>query len=305
MEQEKVKQERVYTFYPGCSLEATGMGYKKSMDAVAEELEIQLIELEDWNCCGATAYMSVRELPSLAIASRNLAMAEPAGRDIVTPCSACYLVLNKTNRYLQESPEMKDKINAILAEAGLEYHGTLNVRHLFEVIITDIGLEEIRQSVRQELNGMKVASYYGCQLVRPYGLYENKEMPQKMEELVEILGGEALEYPMKVKCCGASLIASAPDIALVLIRDLLKCAKDIGAECIITPCPLCQFNLDVYQDKVAKKFNEHYSIPILYFTQLLGLALGVSPSRLGFEHSIVPVEPLLARYGLTAPVRSS
>lgn len=303
MAQEKANQERVYTFYPGCSLDATGVGYRKSTEAVAEELGIKLIELEDWNCCGATAYMSVRELLSFAIASRNLAMAEPLGRDLVTPCSACYLVLNKTNHYLEEFPEIKNKIDGILSDVGLEYKGTLRVRHLFEVLITDIGLEEIRESVRRELNGMKVASYYGCQLVRPYGLYEHKEFPENMEELVEVLGGEAVDYPMKVKCCGASLIGSAPDIALVLIRDLLKCAKDVGADCIITPCPLCQFNLDVYQDKISKKYNEEYKIPILYFTQLLGLALGVSPGRLGFEHSIVPVEPLLARYGITEPAR--
>lgn len=296
------RDELVYTFYPGCALDATGIGYRKSTIAVADAIGIKLLELEDWNCCGATAYMSVRELMSFAIASRNLAMAEPLGHDIVTPCSACYVVLNKTNRYLEEFPELKEKLTSILSEAGLEYNGRAKVRHLFEAIFTDVGLEEIKSCQRQALKGLRVASYYGCQLVRPYGLYDNKELPMQMEEMVSALGGASVYYPMKIKCCGASLIGSSPDVALVLIRDLLKCAKDNGADCIITSCPLCQFNLDVYQQRIEKKFNEKYGIPVLYFTQLLGLSFGIDPVRLGFEHLITPFEPLLMRYELTTAV---
>lgn len=299
----EVKRDKlVYTFYPGCSLEATAVSYRKSTMAVADELNMKLIELEDWNCCGATAYMSVRELMSFTIAARNLAMAEPFQRDIVTPCSACYLVLNKTNHYLAEFPELKEKLQSILAEAGLEYRGTTQVRHLFEVIYTDAGMERIKSACKRSLNGLKVACYYGCQLVRPYGLYGDKELPNQMEEMVSALGATCVYYPMKVKCCGASLIGSAPDIALILIRDLLKCAREQGADCIITPCPLCQFNLDVYQNKIEKKFNEKFNLPILYFTQLLGLAMGIDPVRLGFEHLIVPIEPVLVKYELSTSV---
>jgi heterodisulfide reductase subunit B len=303
MEQSNDNKMLEYTYYPGCSVEATAVGYRKSTMAAMERLGIRLIELDDWNCCGATAYMSVRELMSFAIAGRNLALAEPFGRDIVTPCSACYLVLNKANHYFHEFPEMRGKIDQVLAEADLEYHGSLKVRHLFEVVMTDVGIERMKELRAGDLNGLKVACYYGCQMVRPYGLYDKLEFPTQMEDMVEAFGGEGVDFPMKVKCCGSSLIGSAPDVAYILVRDILKCAKEQGAECIITTCPLCQFNLDVYQSKVARKLGETFNIPILYFTQIIGLGTGIPSRELGFNHLVVSPNAILEKRGLLASVK--
>ncbi len=304
MNNDKEKKPLEYTFYPGCSLEATGIGYKKSIEAITEKLGITLIELDDWNCCGATTYMSVKELVSFAISSRNLAMAEQFGRDVVTPCSACYLVLHKTNQYFQEYPELRRKLKTILAAAGLDYKGTLRVRHLFETIMSDVGTEGLNKAQKRDLGGLKIATYYGCQMVRPFGLYEHLELPNEMEKMVNALGGEAIEFPMKVKCCGASLIGSSPDVALVLIKDILDCAKEAGAECIMTPCPLCQFNLDVYQHKVEARFHVKYNLPVLYFTQIIGLTLGIPLKKLGFQHLAVSARRVLERYGLRQSVKA-
>lgn len=292
-------EEKVYTYYPGCALGATGKAYAISTEIVAPMLGMKLRELEDWNCCGATAYMSVRELTSFAIAARNLALAEPYQNDLVTPCSACYTVLNKTNRYLREFPDLKEKIDNILAEVDLKYSGTIEVRHLFNVMLEDVGIDEMKSLVKRDLKGLKVACYYGCQLVRPFaGDNEDEEMPEGMDQLVKALGAEPVYYPMKTKCCGGALIGTSQETALRLIKNLLMCARQNQADCIITPCPLCQINLDAYQSKVEKKYHMSFSLPILFHSQLIGLAIGAPIDKLGLETLIVPMEPALSKYAI-------
>lgn len=289
-------EEQVYTYYPGCSIEASSKGYEQSTRAVAERLGIRLIELEDWNCCGATAYMSVEELPSLVLAARNLALAESHGRPLVTPCPACFVTLSKTNSYLAEFPKLKEQVNEALDEADLSYNGTVEVYHLLSVLTNEIGAEAIQAKAKRDLHGLKVACYYGCQIVRPRQEFDDPEMPTTMDSLLAELGAEPIYFPMKTKCCGASLIASAQDVALRLVKDILICAQQYGAECIVTACPLCQLNLDAYQNRISQQYNLNFQLPILFFTQLIGLALGVSNESLGLRTNIVPAKPLFEKY---------
>lgn len=288
-------EERVYTYYPGCSLEATSKAYDRSTQAVAAQIGIKLIELPDWNCCGATAYMSVNELLSFSISARNLALAEQYGRPLVTPCAACFTTLNKTNTYLAEFPKLKEQVNEILDEAELEYNGTVQVRHLLSIFTHDVGADAIKAKVKRDLGGLKVACYYGCQIVRPLHEFDDPEMPNTLDTLINGLGAEAVYFPMKAKCCGGSLIGSTEDAALRLIKDILICAHQYEAKCIVTACPLCQINLDAYQERVRRRYNLDFQMPILFFTQLIGLALGVPDETLGLRSNIVSAESLVEK----------
>jgi heterodisulfide reductase subunit B len=263
---------------------------------VAKALDVDLIELEDWNCCGSTPYSSIDELASLSLAARNLALAEKTGLDLVTPCSSCYVTLGRANSCLREYPDLKAKVDEALAAGGLEYHGKVRVRHLFEVMIEDIGYGGIESKVNRKLGGLKVAPYYGCQIVRPGQGFDDTEFPESLDRLIESLGAEAVPFPLKSRCCGGSLIIPEEEVALGLIRKLLDSAATNGAECIITVCPLCQTNLDVYQGKVNKKFKTHYNMPVLFFTQLIGLAMGMSMKELAIGKGIVPATELLSRF---------
>ncbi len=286
-----------YTYYPGCSLESTGIAYDLSTREVCRALGIELEELEDWNCCGSTAYFAVDELLSLCFSGRNLALCEKQGTgDLVAPCSACYTVLRKTDRYVKEYPEVKAKFDAALAAGGLEYKGSVKVRHLAEVLLNDVGLATIESKVKRNLKGLKVATYYGCQLVRPELDFDHPEFPQSLGSLVEALGGEAVKFPLMSRCCGGSLIMSEERIALGLMDKLFRSALEGGAQVMITACPLCHLNLDSYQGKVNSAYNRNYNLPVIYFTQLLGLALGIEPQALGLNKNIVPATELLAAY---------
>jgi len=281
-----------YTYYPGCSVGATANLYQESIDAVTPDLDIRLEELKDWNCCGATAYFSVKEITSAAITARNLAMAEESDRDVVTPCSACYLMLNKVNHYFNEDPGMREKILQALDAGGLSYGGGVRVRHLIDVVTNDFGLENYGSLVKQDLSGLKVAPYYGCQIVRPEEGLDDSEKPVLMDQLIEALGAGVTPFEMKTKCCGASLMGTAEKHALRMCRDILQNAVDSGADCIAVLCPLCQMNLDVYQRKVNSLFKTKFNIPVIYFTQLIGLALGKDFRELGLNRLAVKMKPL-------------
>lgn len=288
---------KYYTYFPGCSSsEGSAKAYGRSAQAVSKVLETELIELDDWNCCGSTPYSTLDELASLCLAARNLALAEKRGVDLVTPCSACYVILRRTNSLLKEYPQLKGKVAEALAAGGLEYRGTVRVRHLLDVFAHDIGYGAIKTKVKRNLGGLKVAPYYGCQAVRPTPSFDHPEAPESLDELVASLGGEPVPFPLKSRCCGGSLIISEEASALDLIRQLLDCAVSNGARCIATICPLCQMNLDAYQGKVNKKFKTNFNLPVLFFTQLMGIAFGIDGRGLGLKMSIVPAERVLAKY---------
>lgn len=284
-----------YTFFPGCSSsEGTAAAYGESIRAIAPRLDLELVELEDWNCCGATPFMSTNELESLCVATRNLALAEKTGVELVTPCSACYSVLNRANTQLRQYPQTRAKVDDCLSAANLRYKGTVKVRHLFETIYTDVGPEAIRSKVTKPLSGLKVAPYYGCQILRPESSLDNQDNPQSFERIIASLGAEPTAFPLKTRCCGGSLVISELDLAAGLIRQLLESATANGANCVATLCPLCYTVLDAYQSIANKKFGSSYNVPIFFFTQLIGLALGVEPKALALEKSAISAGRVLA-----------
>ena len=288
---------KYYTYFPGCSSSEGGAkAYGWSAQAVSKALDIELVELNDWNCCGSTPSSSVDELGSLCLAARDLALAEKRELDLVTPCSACYVIFNRTNSYLKDYPSVKAKVDEALAAGGLEYHGTVRVRHLLDVFVNDIGYDEINSKVQRNLGGLKVAPYYGCQIVRPRFGFDHPEYPQSLDKLIASLGGEPVFFPLKSRCCGGSLIIPEEALALDLIKKLLDCAVSNGAECLTTVCPLCQTNLDAYQSRVNKRYETDFNLPILFFTQLMGAAFGLNEGDLGLKTNIVPVERVLAKY---------
>jgi heterodisulfide reductase subunit B len=289
-----------YSYYPGCSLKGTGRAYEESILAVFGALGVELKELDDWNCCGATAYMAVEELSAFALAGRNLALAEQDSAELLAPCSACYLVLNKTQRYVAEYPEIRQKVEQALKAIGLTYRGTAKIRHPLDVLVNDIGLKAISGKITQPLRGLRVVPYYGCQIVRPYATFDSQTHPVAMDQLLKATGAEVVNYPLKTRCCGGSQTGTLPEVGLRLAYILLKEAHKRGGDVLATVCPLCQFNLEGYQDKLASEYDDFVPMPVLYFTQLLGLALGLPAKQLGLRRSLVPSEPILARRNLHA-----
>jgi heterodisulfide reductase subunit B len=284
-----------YSYFPGCSLKGLGRAYEESLLPVMRHLGVDLVELEDWNCCGATAYMSVDEQKASVLAARNLAIAEKSGtRDLVTPCNACYLVLNKTKHNIADFPDINQGVQRALRDAKLTYSGNMPVRHPLDVLINDVGLDVIKEKVVLPLTGLKVAPYYGCQVVRPYATFDDAWNPTTMDRLLATLGAEVLHFPLKTKCCGGSLTGTIPEAGLRLTYILLKEAVRRGADVVATICPLCQFNLDAYHDQIERRWGPA-RIPTVYFTQLMGLAFGLEPKQLGLHRNFIPMKPLIAR----------
>jgi len=287
---------KYYAYYPGCSSEATAAGLGHSAMAITKTLDMELIELEDWNCCGSTPYGSLDGVESLAVVVRNLALGEKTGLDLVTPCNSCFVTLSNAQLRLKAHRELMNQVNEALAIANLEYHGNVKIRLLTEVLINDITPQTIASKVKHPLNGLKIAPYYGCQEARPSFGFDDPEFPQALDDLVTSLGADAVPYPLKNHCCGGALSISEEDLALELMHRLLSNAMKSGAQCIATACPLCQTNLDAYQSRVNSKFRTSYHIPILFITQLMGVAFGLSKDELGLKTNIVPTERVLARY---------
>ncbi|HZP01900.1 MAG TPA: CoB--CoM heterodisulfide reductase iron-sulfur subunit B family protein [Terriglobia bacterium] len=283
-----------YLYYPGCSLRGTGKAYEESLLAVYKVLGVEMEELEDWNCCGATAYMSTDEYEAFALAGRNLAIADQTELDLLAPCSACYLVLQKTQHYIQEYPHIARRLAKAFQNVGLNYKGTTKVRHPLDMLVNDVGLDQIKSKVKNPLKGLKVAPYYGCQIVRPYATFDLMYYPVSMDKILRACGAEVVDYPLKTRCCGGSQKGTLPEVGLSLIHILLKEAARRNAEVVSTVCPLCQFNLDAFQDEAARKYGD-IKMPVVYFTQLMGLALGVPAGDLGLDRNIVPADKVIEK----------
>jgi heterodisulfide reductase subunit B len=292
-----------YSYYPGCSLTRSAKPYDDSTKAISDLLGMELEEIEDWNCCGASEYFSVNRTAAYSLVARNLALAatQEDTKKIVAPCSACYLNLRKTDYYMGKYPEIKAKTNEALAAGDLSYEpGTLEVRHLFDAVVSDIGIDKISEKVTNPLSGLRVAPYYGCYIVRPvFGddPFDNPEYPMQLDELMSSLGATVVDFPLKAHCCGGHMTQISGDTAFELIRRLLHNADEYDADIIVTLCPMCQLNLDAYQSQVNRHFGTNYEIPILYFTQMIGLAMGVAPSELGIGKEIVSSSRVLRKIG--------
>jgi len=294
----------IYAYYPGCSLECNAAAYDISVRAVADLLDIKLVEIDDWNCCGATEYFTQNELAACAVIARNLALVDPKIDRLMAPCAACYLNLKKTDKLMADHPDLGEKVNLCLAAGGLNYQaGRVAVRHVLDVIVDEIGERAIRDKVVRPLTGLRVAPYYGCQVVRPIDNGDNPEYPMKMDRLFTWVGAEVVDYPVKAHCCGGHMTQISEPQAFELIRRLLQSAADYRADMILCMCPMCQLNLDGYQARVNGYFGTDFRLPIMYFTQMLGIAFGIEPQRLGFGKELVTAMPVLnARLGAPAAV---
>lgn len=288
---------KTYAYYPGCSLETMAASYHVSAVEVADRLGVELVEIEDWNCCGATAYSHVDELLAQVLCARNLALAEKEERlELVAPCSGCFKNLYFANDHMLDDPDLMEHMNFALEADELSYSGSVTVHHLLDMFATEIGIDVIAARVTDPLTGVKVAPYYGCQMTRPRKKDEtlqDVEGPTTFEDLLSAIGATPVDYPHRMRCCGASLIATNRPAALSMLRDLLQDAVSAGADVIATSCPLCQINLEVYQAEVNRELDTDFSMPIIYFTQLMGLALGAKPKKLGIGREIVKVAPIL------------
>jgi heterodisulfide reductase subunit B len=305
-------KENSYLFYPGCSMESNALAYHESLLAIQDTLDLKLAEIEDWNCCGATEYLGISLVPAYALIGRNLALAAKQAngtRTVVASCSACYLNLAKADHYMTESPVLDERVNEALAAGGLNYQpGSLEIRHLLDVIINDIGLETVRSKVVKPLKGLRVAPYLGCMVPRPdyHKHWSDSEHPTELDRVLKALGAEVIDFPLKTHCCGGHMTQISPDTAFEMIGRLLVSANQYKADVIATVCPMCQLNLDAYQAETIRHLRskgrviEHH-LPILFFTQLMGVAFGKEPDKLGFGREFVNARQAMSRVGVETP----
>ncbi len=278
-----------YIFYPGCSQEGSALEYRVSTLAVLEALGAEVEELEDWTCCGASAAAVKSDLLGVVLPARNLALAEQVadGRDVFTVCSACYTNFRRTMDAASD-PQRLSRINQALEVEGLTYHGTVTARHILDVLANDFGPEVIKEHVKRPLEGLTVAPYYGCQTVRPYSPFDDDQRPTSMVPILEALGATVHHHNREASCCGTSVVMTKPEVGLRMTASVLEACE--GADCIATVCPMCQMNLDAYQDKVSRILGHRVRIPVLFLPQLIGLAFGLPDEVLMFDRHITPVD---------------
>jgi heterodisulfide reductase subunit B len=280
-----------YAYFPGCSQEATGEEYDRSLRAVARGLEtLELAEMHDWNCCGATPAATVHTVLPHALAARNLAIAEEMELDVLAPCAACYKNMNKASHVLSDDEDLRARVNETLN--GHHLGRPPAVRHPLDVVVNEVGLDNI--PVERPLRGVRVACYYGCLITRPEGGFDDPERPQSMDRLMEALGAEAVDWPYKTRCCGGAIYMTTEDVSFRLSADVLAYAKAAGANVVAVGCPFCQLLLDLYQDKLESVKGMTFDLPIMYFSQLMGLAMGLDRADLGLEKLVVSPTRLLA-----------
>lgn len=286
-----------YALFLGCTIPARQPNYELSARKTLEKLGIELVDLDGFSCCCPPPIQSINLESSQAIAAYNLCLAEEAGLDIVALCNGCFESLAMANAALKENPELKTHINKLLAEVGKEFKGTIEVKHFLQVLIDEIGIEAIKEKVVKPLSRLKVAPFYGCHSLRPSKLLklDDSERPQIFENLLGALGAEALDYRNKLKCCGGLLKGISDDTALALAREKLVNTTKAGADCISTLCPFCFVALDIGQLQVKSKFNEIYDIPILHYSELIALALGVNSNELALRSHKVKTDKIIQK----------
>lgn len=284
-----------YSFFPGCSYHSTGISYAESTHYVAASLGIELYEIKDWNCCGATAAPTVNDDLMYSLSARNLALSEDQHPylSVLTPCSGCYAALKRAEVKTNNDPAYRHHINHII---DMNYRGTVHVTNLLDVFSAPDMIEKIAQRVKLSLGGIKVACYYGCAQVRPEAITQvpNSENPCTMEHLLNALGADCIDWSFKTECCGASNHVIRPKAARNAAEKIFHNAQVNGAECIVTACPLCWMNLDMREEKINQEHQSSYHMPVYFFTELIAMALGAYPEQAGITRHFVPAEPLLA-----------
>jgi succinate dehydrogenase cytochrome b subunit len=288
-------------YYPGCVAQESGKELDQSTRWVCDRLGIELVAFPNFSCCGSGFVDEANETLNVALNARNLAIAERAGLDLLTICSTCTGMLTLANRRL-EDPAMRSRVDGALQQIGLRYGGRTRVRHLLEVLTTDIGLDALRAKVRRPLTGLKVGAFYGCHLLRPQGEMrsESAEEPHRFEDLIAALGATPVFYRGRVMCCGFPILFVKEPTANRIAGTQIDDARAHGAEAMATPCPLCHISLDSFQNKAAQAVGHALDMPIFHLPQLVGLALGASPEELGLPRHLVSTESALARIGPVA-----
>ncbi|MHA1230872.1 MAG: CoB--CoM heterodisulfide reductase iron-sulfur subunit B family protein [Candidatus Helarchaeota archaeon] len=281
-----------YSYYIGCTIPARMNSYDASARQVAKIFNIELNELEGAVCCGTVNIKALNIEAWLALGATNLALAEKEGLDLITLCNGCYSTLKDSKHVLDSNVELKNQVNEYLKEFDLEYKGTIQVKHFIEVLYEDIGIQHIKSKIVTPFNDLKVAIHYGCHAIRPSNVANmgDPENPKILEELTEIIGAKSIDWQYKFQCCGGPILGINETLSLEMARNKFIGAKEANADCFIVICPFCAIQLDVVQLKVEEKFNEEYGIPVVFYTQLLGLALGIDSDLLGFDLNRVPVD---------------
>lgn len=277
-------------------MEGTAHDYQKSTVAVSRALGLELPEIPGWICCGSTSAHQTDALLSIALPAKNLAAA--GGQTVAVGCAACYSRLKTANHEIANNPELRKTVAGVV---GQDYDGKTEILHLLEIMARDVGMKKIAEATKKPLKGIKVVTYYGCLLSRPPEVtqFDDPENPTLMDQVLEAAGATILEWPHKTECCGAGYSITDVTIVKKLTREILAMAKAAGADCIATACPLCQMNLDLRQKDTEKASGEQFNLPVFYFTQLLGLAFGISRKDLGLRSLVVSPKKLLADRGIS------
>ena len=291
---------RQFAYYPGCIAEFSSKELNATTQALAPMLDIELVPMPGATCCGAGDIAEAKPNLYLTLNVRILSEAEEMGHDVLTICNVCTLNLRRANKMVKEDPRLLEQVNGELVKAGSRpYSGTVEVTHLLWYISTEEGLAQLEKQGPRGLNGLRVAPYYGCQLLRPSSVmgFEDPDKPQSMERLIRALGGEVADYEAKSKCCGFPIILAREQVALKESHVALSQARDAGADCMVTPCPLCHLAMDAYQRKAELANDTEYNMPVLHLPQLLGLALGLGQDVLQFKRHMVSLDRVLETVG--------
>jgi len=280
MEENKLE----YLFYLGCTIPARLPSYEISGRRILRELGVKLVEMPDFNCCGLPIDPVNHEMMVL-MAARNLCLAEEANLNILALCPGCSGTLHKVNRKLKDDGKLRAKVNEQLKEMGMSFKGTIEVKHLVRMLNEDIGLEKIKADVKRPLVDIRVAEHNGCHLLRPkqYEEFDDPENPKVLKSLIEVTGAQCLDYIGETDCCGSTVMGVNENVPLQLVRNKLNNLKAVGVQALITVCPSCHLMFDLNQPRVERIFKEKFGIPVLHYTQLLGLAMGISPEELAIQ----------------------
>jgi len=289
--------EHEYLFFLGCLIPYRLSSYEVSARKVLGELGVKLIEMQGCNCCGFPMAPVDFDL-ALSLAARNLCLAENRNLDILTLCNGCFGTLNEANRILKEDKSMRDRINGYLGKVGMEFEGSIAVKHLVHVLAEDISFEKVKESVKSPLIGLRVAQHTGCHLVRPakhIGHSDDPEDPKMLKDLISLTGAECLDYMDETECCGNTIIGVNEEVPFQIAKEKLDHIKAVGAQALVTVCPSCHMMYDFNQSRIERAFNSKIGIPVLHYTQLLGLAMGFEPEELGLDELRVKPTELLGQ----------
>jgi succinate dehydrogenase / fumarate reductase, cytochrome b subunit len=283
-----------YALYPGCAAKGATPELYQSTMAIIGRLGLEVVELHAASCCGAGVISEADPDVALALNARTFAQAETLGLDVMTICGTCQGIMGAANKRLKD-PDTRERINRMLAQEGITYRGTIQVKHLLWIVVREVGLQRVREQIRVPLSDFKIAPFYGCYILRPsWDLgFDDPENPTSLEKVIQTAGGEPVAYAGRTKCCGFPIILEKEAIAVAMAGQNMKEAKEEGADFMVTPCPLCHMSLDIYQDRAGQAVNTSLNLPILHLPQLLGLAMGIPAKDLGVSRHLIPVDAIV------------